>query len=50
MGLLIAFSAAILAMIIYTIFKSRNKELMEEEPNDSAIESTASASGEASER
>ena len=47
MGLLIAFSAAILAMIVYTVFKSRNKELMEEEPNDSAIESSTSASDEA---
>ena len=47
MGLLIAFSVAILVMIIYTIFKSRNKDLMEEEPNDSAVEASASASDEA---
>ena len=37
MGLLIAFSVAILVMIIYTIFKSRNKDLMTKEENDSVI-------------
>lgn len=31
MGLLIAFSATILGVIIYGVFKSRNKELMEED-------------------
>ena len=46
MGLLIAFSVAILVTIIYTVFKSRNRDLMEEEPNDGAAE--ASASDEAS--
>ena len=37
MGLLIAFSVAILVMIIFTIFKSRNADLMKEEANDSAL-------------
>ena len=47
MGLLIAFSAAILAFIIYRVFKSRNEDLMEEESGEStdaqAIAETAEA-------
>ncbi len=43
MGLLIAFSVAILVFIVYSIFKSRNKDLMEEEPNDGAVETAAHA-------
>ncbi len=45
MGLLIAFSVAILVMIIFTIFKSRNADLMKEEANDSAL--AAEGAGEA---
>ena len=39
MGLLIAFSVAILVFIIYSAFKAKNSDLMKEELNDSAIES-----------
>lgn len=47
-GLLVAFSAAILVFIIYQVFKSRNKDLMEEE-SETAEGTEAAAAEEAAE-